>query len=219
MAVNCGVSFGLCRTRVTKLDGLGNVVDETGNSYVSDKLVLINLSPNIEQGSTFQRKNGCGCSLARFRSQDIFNWFEFELEDGALEPEMQAMMLGDETIVDGADVLGVAFGSALACDEDESLVAFEFWTKHIVDAGQDSLHPWIHWAFPATSWALGDNSAEEDFMANSLQGFSRSNPLWGDGPYGDGPPDSQDISNGGYWKTDVDPPAANCGSADVEPGS
>lgn len=219
MAVNCGVSFGLCRTRVTTLDDLGNVVDEVGNSYVSDKLVTISLSPNIETGSEFIRKNGCGCNLANFRSANIFKWFEFELEDGALEPEMQSMMLGDTPIMDGADVVGVAFGSALSCDEQESIVALEFWTKHILESGQDGIHPWVHWVFPATSWSLGDNAAEEDFMANALSGFSRTNPFWGEGPYGDGPPDGADIRNGGYWKTAEDPPDADCASADVEPGS
>ncbi len=219
MAVNCGVSFGLCRMRVTKLDGLGNVVNEAGNSYVSDRIVSIGVSPNIETGNTFSRRNGCGCSLARFKSNDIFNWWEFQFEDGALEPEMQALMLGSETIVDGSDVVGLAFGSALDCDDDPPAVALEFWTKHITGSGQDALHPWVHWVFPYTSWQLGDNTAEEDFMANALVGFSRTNDLWGQGPYGDGPPDGKDISDGGYWKTDVEPPTASCVSAEVEPGS
>jgi len=220
MAVNCGVSFGLCRTRVTQLDGLGNVVDAVGNSYVSDRMVSIGLEPNIEQGNTFTRRNGCGCAISRFKVNDIFNWFEFTFEDGALEPEMQAMMLGSDTITDGADVVGLAFGSALACDDDPPAVALEFWTQHLDEnGGLDEFHPYIHWVFPYTSWQLGGNTAEEDFMANALTGFSRSNARWGQGPYSDGPPDGQDIRNGAYWKTDEALPAADCAAADVEPGS
>lgn len=220
MAVNCGVSFGLCRTRVTKLDGLGNVSDIPDNSYVSDRMVNIGLTPNIEQGNTFTRRNGCGCAISRFKVNDIFNWFEFSFEDGALEPEMQAMMMGLETIVDGTDVLGVAFGGAFDCGDDPPAVALEFWSQHLDESGGlDEFHPYIHWVFPYSSWSLGDNSAEEDFMANSLTGFSRSNARWGQGPYGDGPPDGQDIRNGGYWKTDDALPAASCAAADVTPGS
>lgn len=219
MAVNCGVSFGLCAMRITELDALGNAVGGAGSGYVSDKAVSIAVSPNVETGNTFSRRNGCGCSLARFKSNDIFNWWEFTFEDGALEPEMVALMLGAPTIDEGADVVGLAFQGALDCSADAPAVALEFWTKHIVGSGQDSLHPYIHWVFPFTSWVYGDNTAEEDFMANSLTGYSQTNALWGQGPYGDGPPDGQDISEGGYWKTADPLPTADCATISVTPGS
>lgn len=219
MAVACGVSFGLCAVRVTRLDADGNAVGGAGNTYTSDRAVTISLSPNIETGNTFNLRNGCGCSISRFRSLDVFNWFEFTFANGALEPEMMAMMLGTTTIVDGADDVGMHFGSALACDDDEPTVAFEFWTKHISGNAQDSTHPWVHWVFPRTVWQLGDNTAEEDFQQTSLAGFSRSNERWGSGPYGDGPPDGTDVVEGAYWKTATAPPAANCGSGSVTPGS
>lgn len=219
MAVNCGVSFGICAMRVTILDDVGNVENVPDNSYVSDKIVSLGVNPNIEAGNNFSLRNGCGCSLARFKANDIFNWWEFAFAGGALEPEMMAIMLGVPTIEDGADVVGLAFAGALDCSEVEPSVALEFWSQHVVGSGQDSIHPWIHWVFPKTVWQFGDNSAEEDFMQTALTGFSRTNARWGDGPYGDGPPDSQDLSEGGYWKTDVDPPTAACAAAEVEPGS
>lgn len=219
MAVNCGVSFGLCAVRVTRVDAAGNVDGTTDNSYVSDNPISITLTPNIETGNTFSLRNGCGCSIARFKANDIFNWFEFTFASGALEPAMWALMLGANTIEDGADVVGMAFQGALACDDDEPAVALEFWTKHIVGSGQDGAFPWIHWVFPKTVWALSDNTFEEDIAQPSLTGFSRTNLNWGDGPYGDGPPDSEDISDGGWWKTADDPPTAACALADVTPSS
>lgn len=219
MAVDCGVSFGLCRMRVTKVDAQGNVIAGSTNAYVSDKIVSVAVNPNIETGNSFGRRNGCGCSLARFKTKDIFNWFEFAFAGGALEPEMQALMLGAETIVDGSDVVGLAFPSALDCTDDESAVALEFWTEHIVGSGQDSLLPWVHWVYPYTVWAPASNTAQEDFLEAALSGFSRTNSAWGQGPYGDGPPDGQDIREGGYWKTAVDPPAADCAATTVSAGS
>jgi len=219
MAVNCGVSFGLCAVRVTKVGTDGTVSPSPDNSYVTDKPLSITLTPNIETGNTFSVRNGCGCSIARFKANDTFNWFEFQFAQAALEPEMQAMLLGAETIVDGADTVGLAFPSSLACDEAEPAVALEFWTQHIVGSGQDGTFPWFHWVFPKTIWQLADNTFEEDIAQPTLSGFSRTNQQWGDGPYGDGPPDSQDIREGAYWKTDVDPPAADCAAADVTPSS
>lgn len=219
MAVACGVSFGLCAVRATRLDAEGDAVGGAGNTYTSDRAVTISLSPNIETGNTFSLRNGCGCSLSRFRSLDVFNWFEFAFSNGALEPELMALLLGTTTITSGADDVGMHFGSALGCDDVEPAVAFEFWTKHINGNSQDSTHPWIHWVFPKTVWQLGDNTAEEDFQQTALNGFSRSNDRWGSGPFGDGPPDGSDVVEGAFWKTNVTPPTATCTSGSVTPGS
>ncbi len=214
MAVNCGVSFGACAVRLTRIDSSGNVI-AGDNSYVTDKVISVALNPNIETGQTFSVRNGCGCSIARFKANDLFNWFEFSFVSAALEPEMMAFLLGASTIEDGADVVGLAFPGELACDDDEPAVAFEFWSQHIVGSGQDGAFPWIHWVFPRTIWHLGNNNFAEAIASPTVDGFSRTNGQWGDGPYGDGPPDSQDISEGGFWKTDVDPPAAECAAQPV----
>ena len=214
MAVNCGVSFGVCAIRVTKVDSVGNVV-AGNNSYVTDKPISVALNPNIETGATFSVRNGCGCSIARFKANDTFNWLEFAFVEAALEPELQAFLLGAATIEDGSDVVGLAYPGALACDEDEPAVAFEFWTQHIVGSAQDATFPWFHFVFPKTIWQLGNNTFEENIAQPTVNGFSRTNTNWGDGPYADGPPDSEDISEGGWWKTDVDPPVAVCAAAAV----
>jgi len=219
MAVNCGVSFGVCAVRLTAVDAAGNVTGTTDNSYVTDNVTSISLTPNIETGDTFSQRNGCGCSVARFKANDTFNWFEFSLVDAALEPAMMALLLGTPTIEDGADIVGQAFLGALECGEDEPAVALEFWTKHIVGSGQDGTFPWIHWVFPKTVWQMGDNTFEEGIALPTVNGFSRTNTQWGDGPYGDGPPDGQDIAEGGWWKTDVDPPTAACDYQNVTPSS
>ncbi|GIV03726.1 MAG: hypothetical protein KatS3mg015_2556 [Fimbriimonadales bacterium] len=219
MAVNCGVSFGICAVRLTKVDVTGAVLPPPNNSYVSDKPISIAVRPNIEEGQTFSLRNGCGCSIARFKANDTFNWWEFTFQMGALEPAMLSMLLGTPTIEQGADIVGQAFLGALDCDEAEPAVALEFWTQHIVGSGQDAFHPYIHWVFPKTVWRLGDNTFEEGIAQPTVEGFSRTNNQWGDGPYGDGPPDGQDISEGGWWKTAIAPPTAACAPASVTPSS
>ena len=220
MAANCGVSFGICVVRLTLLNDDGSVAAGPGNSYVSDKPISVSVNPNIEAGNTFSVRNGCGCKIASKKFPDTFNWFEFGFNMAALEPEMLAMLLGANTILDGADVVGAAFPSALTCDEQAPAVAFEFWTEHQVGSGLDGTYPYIHWVFPSTTWQLGDNTFEEGPAQPTVNGFSQTNQQWGDGPYGDGPPEAfQDIREGAFWKTDVVPPTANCASADVTPSS
>jgi len=219
MAVNCGPSFGLCALRVTLLDDVGNVA-AGNNSYVTDKQISLAFNPNVDTGQTFSQRNGCGCSLARFKAEDIFNWWEFTFTDGAIEDAMVALMVGGTTITDGADIVGVHFPDALDCSETRVNVALEAWTQHIVGSAKDATYPYIHWVWPATAWQFGDNTAAEDFMNPVLTGFSRSNPLWGGGPYADGPPDGSDVSpEGSRWKTNDLPPVADCAIAAVTPGS
>lgn len=214
MASNCGPSFGICAVRLTKVDEVGNVIAGS-NSYVSDKLISVAVNVNKETGNTFTARNGCGCNIARFKAADTFNWFEFVFTQAALEPEMQAFLLGADVIKNSGDEVGVAFPGALACDAAEPAVAFEFWTKNISGSGQDPTYPWVHFCFPMTVWSLGDNTFEEAFAQPVVNGFSRTNDQWGDGPYGDGPPDSTAIPEGGWWKTADDPPVASCATENV----
>lgn len=128
---------------------------------------------------------------------------------------MIAFLLGAPTISDGADVVGVAWPSALECDEQSPLVAFEFWTEHVVGSGLDATYPYFHHVYPATTWVMGDNTFEAGPASPTLNGISETNNNWGDGPYGDGPPDGEVIAEGGFWATDVALPTAACASATV----
>ena len=112
-------------------------------------------------------------------------------------------------------MVGVAFPSALACEEASPAVAFEFWSEHVVGSGLDATYPYFHWVFPSTVWQIGDNTFEEGPAQPTLNAFSQTNGNWGDGPYGDGPPDGEDISEGGFWATADALPTAACAPAAV----
>ncbi len=214
MAYNCGVSFGACLVRITKVDVNGNVIAGS-NSYVSDKLISVGVNPNIEAGNSFSVRNGCGCGIARRRFPDTFNWWELSLNMAAMEPTMVAFMTGAEPIMDGSVVVGLAFPSALGCDEQNPAVAFEFWAENITGSGLDATYPYFHHVYPSTTWVEGDNTFEEGPAQPSLNGISQTNGNWGEGPYGDGPPDGTDISEGGWWASDDDLPEAECASQSV----
>ena len=79
MAFNCGVSFGACLVRITRVDENGNVI-AGDNTYVTDKPISISVNPNIETGQRFSVRNGCGCSISRRKFPDTFNWWELTLQ-------------------------------------------------------------------------------------------------------------------------------------------
>jgi hypothetical protein len=200
--------------RITRVDENGNVI-AGDNAYVSDKLISVGVNPNVEAGNSFTVRNGCGCKIASRKFPDTFNYWELSLNTAALEPQMIAFLLGAAVITDGADVVGAAFPSSLACDEQAPGVAFEFWTQHIVGSGLDATYPYFHFVYPYTTWQWGDNTFEEGPAAPTLNGISQTNSNWGEGPYGDGPPDSEDISEGGFWATNDALPEAECAASAV----
>jgi hypothetical protein len=160
-------------------------------------------------------RNGCGCGIARRKFPDTFNFWELTLDMATLEPEMIAFMIGANTIENGGDVVGVAFPSALDCDEQSPAVAFEFWSEHVVGSGLDATYPYFHWVFPSTTWVISNNTFQEGPAQPQLTGQSQTNGNWGEGPYGDGPPDGQDISEGGFWASDDALPTADCAAQAV----
>jgi hypothetical protein len=64
-------------------------------------------------------------------------------------------------------------------------------------------------------WQIGDNTFEEGPAQPTLNGFSQTNTCWGEGPYGDGPPDGEDIREGGFWATADPLPTAACAASEV----
>jgi hypothetical protein len=210
----CGVQFGVCRARITKVDSAGNVV-AGDNSYVTDAIQEVTLNPNIETGNNVVVRNGCGCKIASKKFPDTFNFWELSFTNGQLEPAAVNLLLGAGSIDDGGTIVGTAYPSTLACDEDPPFVAFEWWSINQVGSGQDGTYPWIHFVIPKVKWIQGNVTFGEQNSPDVFNGTSETNTQWGDGPYGDGPPDGQDISEGGKWFTDVDPPAADCATASV----
>ena len=157
----------------------------------------------------------CGCKIGSRKFPDTFNYWDITLSTAQIEPTLLAFLTGSSTIEDGADTVGLAFASALACDEQAPKVAFEFWAENGSGSGLHATYPYWHWVFPATTWVFGDNTFEEGPAEPTLNGASQTNGNWGAGPYGDGPPDGQDISEGGVWATNDTLPTAECAAQPV----
>jgi hypothetical protein len=214
MADICGVPFGACLIRVTRVDANGNVI--AGNfTYVTDTVASVNVSPNIEAGNSVSVRNGCGCKIASRKFPDTFNYWDLTLTLQQIEPTLLSFLTGSATIEDGADTVGIAYPAALSCDEQSPKVAFEFWAENGEGSGLNGTHPYFHAVYPSSTWVFGDNTFEEGNAQIVLNGITQTNSNWGDGPFGDGPPDSQDISEGGIWATADALPSAECAAQAV----
>lgn len=220
MANRCPTVRGLCRLRVTRLDSLGNVDAGSNNVWVSNGMIEIGVSPEIEEGERFTLKNGCGDILADFAEEDRRIRYNLELTTGLDEPGLREILLGDDVITDGSDIIGTSAADQTDTDFVPSRVAVEAWVKLIDGDAQDAVRPWLYVLFPSSSWVEGDNTIGEEFWTPGYTGKSRSNQQWGDGPHGDvGVPAGQLGPIANFVQVDVDPPTADCGYDSVSPSS
>lgn len=220
----CGVSLHLCRARVTRLDSVGNVEDPPNNVYVTDVPMSVQLTPTIEAGVEATLKGGCDCIVATYQGPDLLKGFTFEFGDAVVEPAMQEMMLGASLITDDSDSpvpIGIWHPGPLDCGGSQPKVAFEFWTDVWNKGGssQNTDWPYLHHVYPATTWALGQQTYENTFATPTFTGKARANSAWGDGPYGDQPEPVPTNSPGGHFYEVGPLPDAECGYQDVTPTS
>lgn len=211
MTAVCPAAIHLCAVRVTRLDELGNPVAGPNNVFVSDKSIMLGVRPVIESGEDRTLTGGCDCIIASYRGYDKLKRFDLELDQGAIEPALLEILTGSAAILDPAQAnepIGIWFASQLSCaDPQQPNVAFEAWQ----DLWEDD-HPmatpyrYLHWIFPSTHWQLADNTLQNDFAQPKVTGFSRGNPNWGLGIFGDLPEAAEPL--GGFFYDDTIPDAS-----------
>jgi hypothetical protein len=210
----CAIPLHVCRFRVTRLNADGSVADGPDNSYVSDDLITVQMNPNILAGLETDLVGGCGCIVATRKDPDRLKRFDFVVNSGALEPALLEMMLGADLIEDGSTSpvpIGIWYPDQRDCAFQPTPVAVEFWADAWVDDAADPDWPYIHFLFPRTFWQMGNLQLGNDFAQPVVNGFSRSNPSWGDGPYGDQPEAIPTGAPGGFWYSAEAQPTAECG--------
>lgn len=222
MAARCPAIRGLCRIRLTRLDTLGNVASDTNNSWVSAGMAELGISPEISEGDEVELKNGCGDIVAQISDEDFRKRFNLTLTMTKDEPGLREMLLGDDLVLDGTDPIGTSFADQSDEDFAPALVAIEAFAKLIDSDAQDAVRPWLYILFTASSWVDGDQTLGADFWQPTYSGKTRSNALWGNGPYGDlGITEDQIGTLGAMVQLDSAfvLPDAVCGFSHIAPGS
>ncbi len=138
----CGISLGVCRLRVTKIDPTtGCVISEADNSFVLEDIISVAVTPNIESGTDTTLIGGCGCKIATYKAQDILKRLRPDADDAdqvgrpgvAADRRRRALRQLDDA---GPGRLLVPDRRRLR--RVRRPVAIEFWTKNWVDDAQDS---------------------------------------------------------------------------------
>lgn len=208
----CLAAIHLCRVRVTRLDTTGNPVAGPNNVYVTDKPIMLTITPSILAGEDKDLVGGCDCIIASYRGYDKLKRFDFELDLGVLEPGLMEMLLGSTAILGGSD--NAPIGQWWTLNQFDCSVpaqpnlCFEGWQFGWNESGQDPVWPYIHWIWPSTSWQIDAMSLQNDFNQPKIKGYSRGNTAWGTGIFGD-LPEAAEALGGFFYTTTI--PNAVCG--------
>lgn len=207
MSAICGSTIKICRTRVTRLDSVGNPEAGPNNVYVTDKQLMLTATPQIEAGVERTLVGGCDCIVAHYHGYDKLKFFTLELDMGTIEPALIEMLIGADAITEGGSVAGDWWPSQLSCsDAAQPNVCFEAWTDRWQDdAPAASPVRYMHWIWPSSFWQIAPYTLQLDFLQPKFTAFTRANSNWGLGIYGDQPEAAGPL--GGFFPTDTLPDA------------
>ncbi len=209
MASNdCASQIQSCAVRVAVLESDGVPLPGDNNLYVTDGLVKLTAKRVVSAGEDFELKNACGSICLTFKDCDRLKRYEFDLELCFTSPQLMAMLTGGAVLTD-MTTGAVGYADQAVGEPCPAFVSVEIWAKRIIDGHQDPDFPYNWWAFPSTTWALGDREFANAPSSTLLTGFGVENPNWFDGPGNDWPVASDRVAQ--FIPTTMLPTIA-CGS-------
>jgi hypothetical protein len=215
----CPTPIFACLARATRLNATtGATIGGADGGAVTDGMVTIQFTPDIEEGTESILKNGCGRILAQSKTPDRMKRWNMVLTMGEWNPAFVEILTGHTPVLDGADLIGIIGKDEFADDFEESLAALEIWAEAYEGDAPDSNRPYFYGLITASTWRIGDFTLGEEAATVPLNGFSRTNSQWGNGPYDDTGISDQ-VRTWMFASTDQPGPEASCGYIAVTAGS
>lgn len=211
----CYGGYNAVRLRACKLDSAGVPTSGSRNLYVSDKLISIQASYQIEKGSEFTLKNGDGSICATAKDCDKLKRVTLNMVLCSLDPELLYLCIGGtlwtgNTVATGKPI-GIDFpNSDSACSNGISL---EAWVRAWDGSAQANtaapLPLYWHFGWPKTTWVPGQKTLQNGLITQPVTGDGTTNHAFTNGPGNDLPftPDGPE-----FYYLDTNLPTATCGA-------
>jgi hypothetical protein len=186
---------------------------------VSDGLISVALTAEIEAGETIRDRNWAGALCAVDRSPDQFLYWNVEITFCSVDPALISLLTGNPLEIDDE---GDLVGFRTAEGGSTNNVAIEMWSGTTpTNCGPGEAATYGYTLLPCLSGGrMGDFTLENgraDFIVSGA--FTKSGEGWGSGPYdvitdgGVAAPLETAIQSGEHHllrRTDVAPPSADC---------
>jgi len=179
----CYTPFKIPKVRVTQLNSCG--VPVTGcSTVVSDGIISVALTKEYEARQEFFVKNGNGEFCVKETNPPVLKWINLVLTFCNVDPELVNIVAAEPTVLNDA-----AAPSAIGYSTEEGTAAnanfaLEGWTRLTNTSFPCTgaqfgyfLWPWV------VEGTVGDVTYENGAANFVLNARTRSNSLWGTGPY------------------------------------
>lgn len=223
----CYTPFKLPRVRATLLNSCGQAQTGSCSTVVSDGIISVEMTKQYEDRQEFFVKNGDGNFCVKETNPPILKWINLVLTFCNVDPELVNITTAEPLVAnDAASPVNTGFstqeGSAALAN-----FALEGWTR-ITNSGASCtggveygyvLFPWV------AEGTVGDITFQNDTVSFIVNARTKSNSLWGVGPYNidysDNPAGSTtpvklltpitSIQHHRMFLTRLAPPTASCG--------
>lgn len=227
--VACIAERSVCAVRATRLGDDCALLTGATDGAVAVAVATINVTSDVEEGTKFEPKDGCGRVVYTAEDPDVVKRKNLTLELVNVDFEFFELVTDASLILgkEGTDWAGLAIGveEPGATTPHKNGIALEVWTKTAFGTGacgEDGANPnWMRHVFPRVFLRPGDRTMENSPANLSLAGTSNSNPQWTD-VWGDFPGDEAELSglSPHFRFFDLDgPPASACGYVQPSQGS
>lgn len=202
--------------RFTRVDECGvPIVGALSAQVTTDSFTQIENTPNYEEGQRFLLRKANGEPCVNQRGAGFFNWLEQTVTLCTLDPDLIAMVTGEQLIEDSDESVGTTYGEGLLT----ARFSMEVWQPMAGEGACDEsgAQQFVYWAFPN----LGDAQIQAFTFQNDAFTIAwrdisrRTSPLWdiGDPYLADTPVGGWDPGKHFAWATTtVAPPVAACGA-------
>lgn len=207
---HCFTSVDICALRFVRTDSTGAFEFGAEAMYEMVEVLQLGVSQEVQEGARTTLENGCGGICFNRKKPNRILGQALALELCHLDAELLEMMTGGTVLTSGGVTVGF---QPPATDAASVYGALEVWTKawdgdeQATDGG-DPLY--IRWAYPLTSWTIGNYTLQGDVLRVPLTGDVAPSSNFGDGPLNDWP---SAVSEPGSFYFDTTIPAGQCGYA------
>jgi len=169
--------------RVTRLDAVGNLLNNPGDSYTTQAFLRISFTPEYEKGDEITEKAADGTICVVYQSPDTLKRITMQLAICEPDPELTQLISGGLLLrknmgtYAAANRKSVGWSSpAIGDDPASNGVAIEAWSYAIKAGKKSSTMPYFHWVFPFCKLRQsGDRVIENGLLANTFEGYGLGN--------------------------------------------
>lgn len=176
--------------RVCKLGADGKPLVGTRTSIVTDAFMRFGFTSEYTAGEEIEEKAANGNVCIYYQAPDVLKRVTFTLAICDPSPELHEMLVGGNVLLPvggGTDAVGYA-APATGVDSTPNGVAFEVYSRAIVDGKPAAVNPYWRWVFPYAKMKMtGDRVLENGALANEFEGWGVGNANYGKGAANDWP--------------------------------